>query len=127
MKKVTIKKMSTLIDSLTQNEDMRQELWVAYLMGFPHDLLPELLSSIESFEYIESTFHQQIQSLINSPIPTNYLSNLSSVECIVLCLLMLGCDLSIISRYNGYSEVKVAEIMVALQEGENGIKEKFKP
>lgn len=119
--------MLELINSLTLDEDLRQDLWVAYLDGTPNNALPLLLSSLVSYQYIETTFKQQIQAVINHPLPDIYLSPLTNVQRIVVCLLMLGCEPSVIGSYLGIMEVKVAEILVILQEGEHGSKEKLKP
>lgn len=101
---------------------MRQDLWVAHLSGCPNKLLHTILSSLSSLEYIEDSFKYQIQSLILNPIPEHLLQDLSHLERIIVCLLILGCDTSIISAYTGIIEVKVNNAIVALQEGEHGIK-----
>lgn len=119
--------MLELINSLTPDEDLRQDLWVAYLDGAPNNALPVLLASLSSYQHIEASFKQQIQSVISYPLADHHLSSLTDIQRIIVCLLMLGCDLSIISAYNGITEVKVTEILVALQEGKHGTEEKLKP
>jgi hypothetical protein len=117
--------IASLINRLTLDEDLRQDLWVAYLSGTPNNSLTIVLDSISSFNHIEDNFKQQIQSLISNPPSIQHPPHFSDLECIIVCLLILGCDLSIISRYNGISEVKVRQVVVALQEGKYGFKEKF--
>ena len=105
-----------LINHLTNNEDERQDLWVAYLTGTPSTSLHSILPRLAVSETIEQQFKPQIQHLISNPLPQDFIDYLTENERVVMCLLMLGCDLGTISRYNGISEVRNHQIMVSLKE-----------
>lgn len=105
-----------LINQLTQNEDERQELWVYFLSGTPLFFLSKTLKDVQNKDYIEINFKEQIQGLIDNPPPQNFIDNLTDDECIVVCLLILGCDLGIISKYYGISEVRLNGILVGLKD-----------
>ena len=104
--------MLLAINQLTSDEDKRQDLWVAYLSGAPQDLLP----TFQANQDIENSFPQAIHQLILNPPPQYFIDYLTETECVIVCLLMLGCDLSMISRYNGINEVRVRQIVVALKD-----------
>lgn len=105
-----------MISQLTKNEDERQDLWVAYLTGTPSNSLHTILPSLAVSEAIEDQFKPQIQHLISNPLPQEFIDYLTENERVVICLLMLGCDLGTISRYNSISEVRLRQMVVSLQE-----------
>jgi hypothetical protein len=103
-----------LINQLTHNEDERQDLWVAYLAGTPSDRLHNILPSLGVSQNIQDKFKSEIHDLLSSPLPQEFIDYLTETERVVVCLLMLGCDLGTISKYNGISEVRIRQIMVSL-------------
>jgi hypothetical protein len=107
--------MFQLINQLTKNEDLQQDLWVAYLSGTPNHFLHECLLRATTSEIIQNKFKSAIQQLILDPPPQAFIDYLTETECEIVCLLMIGCDLGIISKYNGVSEVRIHQILVALQ------------
>ena len=112
-----------LINRLTSDEDKRQDLWIAYLSGVPYELLPSQFPSLQVLEDIEVSFKQQIQRLVRNPPPQAFIDYLTETECIIVCLLMIGCDLAIISKYTGIIEVRIHQIMVAI--GDSKAREKL--
>ena len=118
------------INQLTSNEDERQDLWVAFLSGVPQDLLPAQLPALRISDCIEDNFKQQIQQLLLNPPSQAFIDYLTETECIVVCLLMIGCDLSMISKYTGIMKVRIHQIMVAIKDSkareklQNGTQEK---
>jgi hypothetical protein len=119
---IKVKRIPVPLNNSILDEDLQQDLWVAYLSGMPIDLLSQYIQSRQASQYIEDNFKQQIQELIYSseavssgPTPI--------AEHIVVCLLILGCDVATISQYTGIIEVRIAEIVVTLQEGRYGVKE----
>ena len=105
-----------LINRLTHNEDERQDLWVAYLEGTPLDFLHNMIPPIDLSQEIQAEYSAGIQNLISNPINQDFIDYLTPTEQIIVCLLMLGCDLGTISKYNGINEVKIRQIMVSLKE-----------
>jgi hypothetical protein len=105
-----------LINQLTKNEDERQDLWIAYLTGTPSESLHKVLPTLELSQQIQDQFKPQIHQLISSPLPQEFIDYLTETERVVVCLLMLGCSLGTISKYNGISEVRIRQIMVSLKE-----------
>lgn len=105
-----------LINQLTDNEDHRQDLWVAYLSGSPTESLPFVLSQSQISDEIFSFSKQATQNILDNPPLESFLSNFSNTERIIMCLLVLGYDLGIISRYIGISKVRLQRIVVAIRE-----------
>jgi len=105
-----------LINQLTDNEDYRQDLWVAYLSGAPTEKLHLVLDHAQVSDEIYTSSKHLIQYLIDNPPSESFLSNFSNTERVIMCLLLLGCDLGTISRYNGISKVRLQRIMVAIKE-----------
>ena len=110
--------MLNLINQITQDEDERQDLWVAYLSGLSLSSFSDILKYNNSIKHIEENFKHSIQVLIDNPLSQDFISCLTKNECIIVCLLMLGCDLGIISQYNGISEARINHIMVVLKDSE---------
>ena len=104
------------INQLTSDEDKRQDLWVAYLSGIPHESLPAQLPALEVSNTIEDTFKSELQQLLSNPPPQAFIDYLTETERVIVCLLMIGCDLGTISRYNGISEVRIRQVVVALKD-----------
>lgn len=105
-----------LINQLTDNEDHRQDLWVAYLSGASAEKLPLVLDHNQVSDEIYTSSKHLVQSILDNPPPESFLSNFSNTERVIMCLLMLGCDLGTISRYNGISKVRLHRIVVAIRE-----------
>lgn len=105
-----------LINQLTHDEDKRQDLWVAYLEGTPSDSLHDIVPIIDLSQKIQDQYGASIHRLMSDPINQDFIDYLAPIEQIIVCLLMLGCDLGTISRYNSISEVKICQIMVSLKE-----------
>ena len=105
-----------LINQLTDSEDHRSDLWIAYLSGTPLSRLNNTLKNKTISSDIEQQFAQQIQSIIDNPPPQEFLGFFTETEREILCLLSLGCNLDIISKYNGTSEVILNQIMVGIRE-----------
>lgn len=103
----------SIINKLTYNEDHRQDLWVAYLSGITStpESVHRILSHLEVKDLIENKFKKSIQDLVSYNIPIKFITHLTENEKIVVCLLVLGCDIGTISRYNGVSEVKINQMI----------------
>jgi hypothetical protein len=107
-----------LINRLTPDEDLRQELWVYYLEGIQPRDLSDRLQLIHSQHIVENDFRDSLQTFINIPPNTglsNFLDHFSDPERQILFLLALGCSLGEIIKYNGTNVVRIHQMMVSIQ------------
>lgn len=113
-----MEEVSSLINCLTSNEDMRQELWVHYLSGHSVDSFSSHLKKI-TLEYSEDIeLREAIWQLLNNPPSqklTNILDQFSDFERSVICLLMLGQDASKISVLKGINEVRIRQTISSIR------------
>ncbi len=104
--------VGTLINCLTNNEDLRQDLWVHYLSGNSADSFVSHLEKI-SVEYSEDLkVKHAIWNIIHSPLSEQFpefLNNFSDFEQSIICLLMLGLSVQQISHHEGISEVRIRQ------------------
>lgn len=102
------------INSLTADEDLRQELWIHYLEGNTSHSLKSRLDSMLAKDLAESRLKEVIWDTIKNP-PTvdfaEFLSSFSPLEQEVLCMLGLGYNISEISRYNGIDQVRLHQLI----------------
>lgn len=106
------------INSLTEDKDLRQELWVNYLEGASLSDLSDQKIKIEQEEQKYQQMKSAFQHIIDNP-PSDFfheiLSNFTSVEQEVLCMLALGCEINEISQYNSISEVRLRQMVVNIR------------
>lgn len=111
--------VSSLINCLTDDEDVRQDLWVHYLSGQPVESLEARLVRIKA-EYGEDLeLQHSIWALLNDP-PSEELStilenNFTDYERTIICLLMLGLDSSAISDVKGISQVRIRQSIATIR------------
>lgn len=124
--------VNCLINSLTNDEDLRQELWIHYLSGNTVTSFSNHLEKLK-FEYSEDlNLKKQIWLLIKNPPSDKFLSlldNFTEFERSVICLLILGLDVNKISAAKGISEVRIRQSIATIRynscwEEIYGIKEK---
>lgn len=101
------------IECLTNDEDRRQDLWVAYLSG---SSFQEYLTRLNLQDDIYYRSKTQADQLMFHPISDNVLLNLSEIECEILYLLMVGYDVDAVSRYNGIDKVRIHQTLISLRE-----------
>jgi len=114
------KKIQTLIESLTDNQDYQQELWVAYLCGnldlsVALDIIKQKHQEIEQFQI-------QTQALIHhihNPIMLQILESLTGYDHMILCLLIIGYNAKDISKYCNICLVRVRQAIYAIQTNEH--------
>jgi len=101
-----------VINLLTDNEDYRQDLWVCYLSGLPFKLFPDFLNKKEHLDH-QSYLFSQLWHLMSQYNPNllELLQDLPTSDRYVILLLMLGKDISAVSRYKGISQVCVQRII----------------
>lgn len=111
--------VSSLINCLTNDDDIRQDLWVHYLSGQPVESLEARLVRIkaEHIEFLE--LQQSIWALINDPprveLSTMLEKNFTDYERTIICLLMLGLDSSAISDIKGISQVRIKQSIATIR------------
>lgn len=112
---------------------MRQDLWVSYLSGTPVESFESRLERIKVEYSDDAHLREAIWELIKNPISeelSNILqANFSDYERGIICLLMLGLNVSEISDTKGISEVRIRQSIATIRynscwEVMYGIKEK---
>jgi hypothetical protein len=114
-------KANNLINSLTNDEDQRQDLWVHYLSGHSPDSFASHLKKISVESSIEREFQAQLWHAFKNPPSekfTRLLSKLSDVEQSIVCLLALGLTLSELSGYKGISQIRIKQVISVIKEND---------
>lgn len=109
-------KVKAQIESLTDNEDFRQDLWVAHLSG--QHQLPSILKNIQKqHDKIEEFQHRLHKYAIDelSVNITQLLENFDSMERSILYMLILGYKVDTISDQYGTSRVRVQQSIDIIQ------------
>lgn len=125
--------VNSLINCLTSDEDIRQDLWVCYLSGTPVESFESRLKRIKVEYSDDIELQKSIWDLIENP-PSEALSkiieeNFTDYERSVICCLMLGLNASKISDIKGISEVRIRQSIATIRynkiwEVHYGIKDK---
>ena len=129
-----IEQVNCLINNLTNDEDMRQDLWVCYLSGKPIETLESHLEQLK-VEYSDDTeLQKSIWHLINNPlsedVSTTLEYNFTDYERSIIFCLIIGLSAEKISNIKKISEVRIRQSIAAIRynptwgEISNGIKEK---
>ena len=113
-----MKDIGDKINALTSNEDLRQDLWVAYLSGAPSDTFSSELKKIR--QKLDSVEEVKIASqlLIQQPLSKkaqDIIAKFSDVECRVMCYLALGMSIDFISKYNNISRIRVLQLISTIK------------
>lgn len=111
--------VSSLINCLTNDEDIRQDLWVCYLSGSPVESFESRLKRIK-VEYSEDLeLQKSIWQLINNPLSENLSKlieeNFTDYERSIICCLTLGLDAGKISNIKGISEVRIRQSIATIR------------
>ena len=132
MKKDSVqsRSMQVLINSLTDDEDLQQELWVAHLGGAHINKLYSIVQDSQiKFRPPNLTQLESIQHIISNPPQESFLSNFNDIEKSVMCLLTIGYNIDTIGALMGISEVSISCIIVDISMNKAwdiyGLKEKF--
>lgn len=108
----TLTAVGNLINCLTENEDIRQDLWVYYLSGNSIDTLPSQLDKILICYSDDVQIKHAIWNIIQNPASdglTALLDQFSDFERSILCCLMLGFNFEQISKHRGISVVRIKQ------------------
>lgn len=118
-------KTGYLINCLTNDEDLRQDLWVYYLSGNPVESLSDHLEklvadrlTILNQEHIKA----MMWKLLRDPVSERFLlflNNFSDFEKSLMCLLALGCTVQEIATYKGISEMRIKQALHVIRYNNN--------
>lgn len=111
--------VNNLINHLTNDDDIRQDLWVCYLDGKPLDELDACLVKAEAEYQEDIQLQYAIWSLIYNPLSNQLISliehKFTEYERSIICYLMLGLDAKKISELKGISEVRIRQSIATIR------------
>ena len=108
-------KASRLINNLTVNEDLRQDLWVAYLSGTPINSLRTKITELLVNYQIQALDRISLE-LMQADFPPNFFDVFDDVECHTLYLLYSGYNIGEISVTLSISRVTVLDVVSSIKE-----------
>lgn len=110
--------VQSLINCLTNDEDLRQDLWIHYLSGNPVESFARHLDKLR-IEYSDDIeLKRSIWFLVNNPPSkklTELLDHFTDFEKSIICMLMLGLDIQKISAIKGIGEVRIRQAISAIR------------
>lgn len=114
-----LEQISNLINYLSNEEDIRQDLWVSYLSGTPVESLESRLVEIKK-EYSEDIeLQKSIWSIMKNPPSEHFLAaikdNFTEYEKSIICYIMLGFDSNKIADIKGISQVRIKQSIATIR------------
>jgi len=113
-----MEEVNSLINCLTSDEDIKQELWVHYLSGNAVESFASHLSKIRTEYSDDLELKKSIWQLINNP-PSDklmgILDNFTEFERSIICLLMLDLSIDKISIVKGINEVRIRQSIASIR------------
>ena len=113
-----LEKVSQIINCLTNNDDLRQELWLHYLDGNSLESFSSHLKKISQDHESDAKFRLNAWQLIKEQPSESFFNAVESftdLERSVMCLLMLGLSTEQISNYHGISEVRIKQLIATIR------------
>ena len=101
------KQVQAQIERLTNNEDFRQDLWVAHLSG--QQQLPTILKTIKKQHYKNEEFQHLLSNFTMSDGLIQLLDNFHDIDRSILHMLIIGYTINEISDHCGTSTVRVQQ------------------
>lgn len=114
----TVDRVSKIINCLTNDEDIRQDLWVHYLSGNPIDSFSNFLDKVKLEHDKELYVKYAVWSLIKNPPSENFykvLEEFSDFERSIMCLLAIGLSIDKISTYKGINQVRIRQAISSIR------------
>lgn len=111
-------KVKNLINSLTDDEDLRQELWVHYLSGSSASTFIKQLELLRIYDKTIEDFQRGLEVFVSVPLSDSAehaLQVLSPLEQQVVYLLVLGLSLKDVAEYKGIGLVKVRQMITSIR------------
>lgn len=118
----TVLEIGNIIESLTKDEDLRQDLWLQHISGNQVDIS---LSQLSIDDDQDPMLRQAMWRLIKQPPSDNLmkvLENLSDFERKIVFMLMLGISTEKIAKYRGTSEVRIKQAISAIRYNKSWIR-----
>ena len=107
-----------LIENLTEDEDIRQELWVHFLSGHGH---PSFIAKLEIL-YLQRAVVLEYQRLIayslHFPLPADLeaeLKQFAPVEYSVLIMVALGFSIDQIAKYKDICPIRLRQLVLSIR------------
>jgi hypothetical protein len=107
-----------LINSLTEDEDLRQELWIHYLSDRACSSLDDHLELLQIYQKVNCDNQHRLDTFISSPLSSKYESAVAVLEPVerhVVYLLVLGLSPDEIAKYKGIGEIRVQRVITSIQ------------
>lgn len=114
----TTAEVSHLINCLTNDDDLRQELWVYYLDGNPVESFASHLDKLAATFADDIMVRRSLWKLLKDPPKEEFqefLENFTDFERSLIIVLMLGLTVEKISAYKGISEVRIRQAITSLR------------
>ena len=110
-----MQKLRAQINSLTADEDVRQELWV-YILSKQQHTLQDCLQLIIITEELQNNHQLVFSELLNmTPDFEQKLKNFNALEREIILYIILGFSPDKISRYKGISMVRLEQIIESIR------------
>lgn len=110
-----------LINSLTTDEDRRQDLWVHYLSGNEPSTFVKFLQDIkvdhDKQQELQATIWQLISDDSHSKL-LEILNHFSEFERELIVLLMMGFSIHVIAGYKGTTSVRIKQAISNVKSNE---------
>ena len=107
-----------LINSLTEDDDLRQELWVHFLSGHPSPSFIYQLEILMIYRRVVEDFQYKMATFLKHPLTPKMekaLLILAPTERRIIYLLMCGLSPEEIARYKSISVVKVYQAITSIR------------
>ena len=114
----TTAEVSHLINCLTNNDDLRQELWVYYLDGNPVESFANHLEKMAATLEEDAIVRDSLWNLLKNPPNIefqSFLENFTDFERSLIIVLMLGLTVERISEHKGISQVRIRQAITAIR------------
>jgi hypothetical protein len=109
------KQVEKLINSLTRNEDIRQDLWVDYLTGAD---MPSLLfkATQHKLKYDSRNYDSAfIAQLLHNPPKEEFIEKFTDYERELMCLFALGYNIGEVCVHLGINQVRVEHLLSSIR------------
>ena len=114
----TTAEVSHLINCLTNNDDLRQELWVYYLDGNPVESFANHLEKMSVALEDDTIVRESLWKLLKNPPNAefqSFLEHFTDFERSLIIVLMLGLTVERISEHKSISQVRIRQAITAIR------------
>lgn len=106
-----------LIERLTIDEDLKQDLWVKYLSGCPLHCLPDALCDlIQDGITSEKSYYKYLNDIESLVVVYNEIKDLPRHQRNIILLLYTGFTVELISEYKGISLVRIRQAVASFHQ-----------